>query len=91
MRPAEELPLAALPRLARMQPGEIAVFEAPEGASVMQLEGAEDAPLGEAQAAPLIEKFLAARRRLELAAAEVKKLRSRASIRYVGDIKARSR
>ena len=91
VRPAEELPLAALPALARMRPGEIAVFEAPEGASVVELVQAEKAPLSEAQAAPLIEKFLAGRRRLELAAAEVKKLRSRASIQYVGDIKARSR
>lgn len=91
VRPAEELPLAALPALARMRPGEIAVFEAPEGASVVQLEAAEEAPLTEAQAAPLIEKFLAGRRRLELAAAEVRKLRENASIQYVGDIKARSR
>lgn len=91
VRPAEELPLAALPALARLRPGAIAVLEAPEGALVVQLAGAEAAPLTEAQAAPLIEKYLAARRRLELAAAEVKKLRERASIQYVGDIKARSR
>lgn len=91
VRPAEELPLAALPRLSRMRPGEIAVFEAPEGATVIELARAEEAPLTEAQAAPLIEKFLAGRRRLELAAAEVRKLRESASIQYVGDIQARSR
>jgi EpsD family peptidyl-prolyl cis-trans isomerase len=91
VRPAEELPLAALPRLSRMRPGEIAVFEAPEGATVSELVHAEEAPLTEAQAAPLIEKFLSGRRRLELAAAEVRKLRQSASIQYVGDIQARSR
>ena len=35
LQPAEQLPLAALPTLARMQAGEIAVFAAPPGASVM--------------------------------------------------------
>jgi len=39
----------------------------------VQLLHAEEAPLGEAQAAPLIERFLAGRKRLEIAAAEVKR------------------
>ncbi len=91
VQPAEQLPLAALPALARMQAGEIAVFAAPPGASVMQLLHAEAAPLTEAQAAPLIEQFLAGRKRLALAQAEVKRLREAASIQYVGDIKARAR
>ncbi|HET7198943.1 MAG TPA: peptidyl-prolyl cis-trans isomerase, partial [Burkholderiales bacterium] len=87
---AEELPLAWLPRLARMKPGEIAVFArpgyagAPGGASVIRLDEAEDAPLAEAQAAPLIERFLAGRRRLDVAAAEVRRLREAARIEYVG-------
>jgi EpsD family peptidyl-prolyl cis-trans isomerase len=86
-RPAEQLPLAFLPQLARMQPGEIKVFATPLGASVIQLVHAEDAPLSEAQAAPLIEQFLAGRRRLELAAAEVRRLREAATIEYVGEFK----
>jgi EpsD family peptidyl-prolyl cis-trans isomerase len=86
-QPAEQLPLAYLPQLARMQPGEIAVFAAPPGASVIQLVQAEPAPLSEAQAAPLIEQFLAGRRRLESAAAEVKRLREVATIEYLGEFK----
>jgi len=58
-QPAEQLPLSFLPRLAGMKPGEIAVFATPLGASVVQLVHAEDAPLTEQQAAPLIEQFLA--------------------------------
>jgi EpsD family peptidyl-prolyl cis-trans isomerase len=87
---AEELPLAYLPRLARMKDGEIAVFARPAyagsagGASVIQIEHAEDAPLSEAQAQPVIERFLAARQRLEAAAAEVRRLRAVARIEYVG-------
>jgi EpsD family peptidyl-prolyl cis-trans isomerase len=86
-QPAEQLPLAFLPRLAGMKPGEIAVFATPLGASVIQLVHAEEAPLTEPQAAPLIEQFLAGRRRLETAAAEVKRLREVATIEYLGEFK----
>jgi len=86
-QPAEQLPLSQLPELARMKEGEIAVFATPPGASVVQLVHAADAPLSEQQAAPVIGEFLAAKKRMELAAAEVRKLRDGARIEYVGDIK----
>jgi EpsD family peptidyl-prolyl cis-trans isomerase len=86
-QPAEQLPLSYLPQLARMKEGDIAVLSSALGASVVQLVQAQDAPLTEQQAAPLIEQFLAGRKRLELAAAEVKRLRQLASIEYVGDFK----
>ena len=86
-QPAEELPLAFLPKLSRMKAGEIAVFPTPLGATVMQLIHAEDAPLAAEQANALIEQFLAGRKRLELAAAEVKKLREGARIEYVAQVK----
>jgi EpsD family peptidyl-prolyl cis-trans isomerase len=86
-QPAEQLPLAFLPQLARLKPGEIAVFATPGGASVIQLVHAEHAPLSEAQAAPLIEQFLAGRKRLENAAAEVRRLRELATIEYLGEFK----
>lgn len=89
MQPAEQLPLRYLPQLARMHEGEIAVFAAPAGAAVVQLVSAAEAPLGEKQAAPVIEQFLAGRKRLELAAAEARRLRDSARIEYVGDFKAR--
>jgi hypothetical protein len=88
-QPAEQLPLRYLPQLARMQEGEVAVFAAPAGAAVVRLVSAADAPLNEKQAAPLIEQFLAGRKRMELAAAEAKRLRAAARIEYVGDFKAR--
>lgn len=88
-QPAEQLPLRYLPQLARMREGEIAVFAAPSGAAVVQLLGAAEAPLGEKQAAPVIERFLAGRKRLELAAAEARRLREAAKIEYVGDFHAR--
>jgi len=86
-QPAEQLPLSFLPELARMKPGQLAVFATPLGASVIQLVQAEDAPLTEQQAAPLIEQFLAGRKRLETAAAEVRRLRELATIEYLGEFK----
>jgi EpsD family peptidyl-prolyl cis-trans isomerase len=86
-QPAEQLPLSFLPQLARMKQGEIAVLATPLGASVIQLVHAEDAPLSEQQAAALIEQFLAGRKRLETAAAEVRRLRELATIEYLGEFK----
>ena len=86
-QPAEELPLAFLPKLSRMKPGEIAVFPTPVGTSVIQLIHAEDAPLAPEQANALIEQFLAGKKRMEVAAAEVKKLREGARIEYVAQVK----
>lgn len=87
-QPAEQLPLRYLPQLARMKDGEIAVFASPVGAAVVQLIHASDAPLSEQQAAPVIEQFLAGRKRLELAAAEVRRLRDSARIEYVGEFRS---
>jgi EpsD family peptidyl-prolyl cis-trans isomerase len=86
-QPAEQLPLGHLSRLAGMRQGEIAVFASAPGATLVQLVHAQDAPLTEQQAAPLIEQFIAGRKRLELAAAEVRRLREVATIEYVGDFK----
>jgi len=86
--PAEQLPLSWLPQLARMREGEMAVIPSAQGgAAVIQLMAAQDAPLAERDAAPVIEQFIAGRKRLELAATEVRRLREAASIEYVGDFK----
>ena len=81
--PAEELPLAHLSRLASLSAGESVVLDAKE----MQVVYAENAPLSESQATPVIEQFLAGRKRLELAAAEVRRLRDLATIEYAGEFK----
>jgi hypothetical protein len=76
-----------------MKPGELALFATSAAgaagvrALVVQLVHADEAPLAPEQAAPLIESFLAARKRLEVAAAEVKRLREAAKIEYVAQFK----
>jgi hypothetical protein len=72
-----------------MKPGESAAFPSALGVAQVELVQVEDAPLAEAQAAPLIEQFLAGKKRLEVAAAEVKRLRETARIEYIGEFKAR--
>jgi hypothetical protein len=54
---------------------------------VVQLVHAEEAPLGLEQAQALIEQFIAGKKRLEIAAAEVKRLRESARIEYVAQFK----
>jgi hypothetical protein len=69
-RPAEDVPLALLPRLAAMKAGEIAILASRRGVLVVQLVEAKDAPVSQREAAPLIERFLAGRKREQLARLE---------------------
>ncbi len=81
-RPAEQIPLDVLSEVYEMKPGQIAVFPTPRGASVVQLLLASEEPMKEREAAPVIERYLVNRRRLEIGVAEVRKLRERAAVEY---------
>ena len=83
-RAAEQIPMNVLRRLFEMHDGQITVFPTPHGASVVRLEQTAEAPLSEKQAEPLIARYLLNRKRLELAQAEVNKLRERAQIEKDG-------
>jgi EpsD family peptidyl-prolyl cis-trans isomerase len=86
-KPAEQMPLEILPRVSEMRDGQIAVFSTARGASVVQVLRSEEAPLSGQQAAPLIERYLLGRERLELARTEMGKLREQAKIEYAGEFK----
>jgi EpsD family peptidyl-prolyl cis-trans isomerase len=83
--PAEALPLALLAKLHRMKDGEATVVDADGVPAVVELVRSIPAPLASREAAPVIERFLASRRRGELAREEVARLRGEARIEYVGD------
>jgi hypothetical protein len=87
-KPAEQLPMELLPRLAEMKDGQIGLIAGPNGVAVLQLAQSQAAPLNEQQAAPLIEQFLLNRKRTELVEAEIKNLREKAKIAYVGEFSA---
>jgi len=57
-------------------------------ASVVQLLQAQEASLSEQQATPIIERYLRSRKQFAVARAEVKRLRERARIEYVGEFEA---
>jgi hypothetical protein len=87
-RAAEQLPLELVPRLQAMNEGDVhALADDPDGVAALRLVAARFAPLDEASAAPLIEKFLRARRSSEALAAEMKRLRAKARIEYQAAVK----
>jgi len=81
-QPAEALPLALLAKLQSMKDGQATVVDTAPVVSVVELARSIPAPLAPQQAAPVIERFLAARRRAELARAEIARLREGARIEY---------
>jgi EpsD family peptidyl-prolyl cis-trans isomerase len=88
VKAAEQLPIEMLPRLAQLQPGQLALLSAQQGHVVVQVVTTERQPLDEKRAQAFIERFLVNQRRLELARAEVKSLREAATIEYGGDFEA---
>jgi len=85
-KPAEDLPLGLLPRLASMQDGQMAVVKTATTISVIHLVQSQAAPLSEVQAIPVIENFLRAPGFIQLLAAELRRLRDSAQIEYVLDL-----
>ncbi len=82
---AEELPMELLPNVAKMNDGQIAVLRAPGRVAILQLAQSQQAPLDVQHATLQIEQYLGNGKRLEIANAEVKKLRDAAKIEYLGD------
>ena len=83
-KPAEQLPLEMLSRLAKMQPGQVMALETPANFSLSILMGVRDQPVNEPQATPAIQRFLIAQKREKLADAEIKRLRSEAKVELLG-------
>jgi len=85
---AEQLPLELVPRLQSMNEGEVfTIDDGIDGVLAVRIVAARPSPLDEASAAPLIEKFLLARRSSEALAAELKRLRATARIEYLAGVK----
>lgn len=81
---AEQLPIEILPRLHQMKDGQIGVLPAGDRVAIMQLAGSRTQSLDEKAATPFIEQYLLNQRRVELIGKEVKQLREKASIQYMG-------
>lgn len=84
-RPAEQLPLELLPKIAQLKDGQTAMLETPQGIMIMRLAASQNAPIDAATAKPRIQQFLLNERNNKLLAEEMKKLKDAAKIEYVGD------
>lgn len=86
VRSAEQLPLAHLQEISDLKAGGVLVFPVgPDRVSALEVLASESRPIDDKRAAPMIEQFLANRKREELASVEVKRLRDEAKVEYVGD------
>lgn len=84
---AEGLPLGLLPKLDPMRKGDIIDISTGPALQALQLVSYEEQPLSRDQAAPLIERYLINRKRMDLAQAHIKKLRDSAKIELLGAFK----
>ncbi len=84
VRAAEQLPLAALPALAKMKDGQAMLNVTPTGAQVVMLAGSRAQAVDEERASKAIEQFLLNERKRKVIADDLKALRGSAKIAYAG-------
>jgi EpsD family peptidyl-prolyl cis-trans isomerase len=84
VRAAEQLPLPALPVLARMSEGQSLLNPTPKGAQVIILRGVRSQPVDGESASRAIEQFLLNEQKRKLMADDLKALRAAAKIDYRG-------
>jgi EpsD family peptidyl-prolyl cis-trans isomerase len=85
VRPAEQIPLELLAILHPMKDGQATVVSNPQGIAVVRIAAAQTQPVDEATAMPRIQQFLANQRSKEIAEKEMKQLRDKAKIEYLGN------
>ena len=85
MRAAEQLPLDFLPEMLKMKDGEMRVFERSGGLAVLRVVTSQAAPVNEETASGRIAQFLFNQRSTEALTKDMKQLKEKAKIEYVGD------
>ena len=85
VKPAEQLPQAMLPQLAKMPDGQAMVMNAPDGLVVVVLADSQMQPVTLEQAKPAITRLLQNEARQKAAKAELDSLKAAAKIEYVGE------
>ena len=85
VKPAEQLPLEMLPKLAAMPNGQAMIVNAPEGMTVVVLVGSQAQPVTLEQVKPAIAGLLKNQARQKAAKAELDALKAAAKIEYMGE------
>ncbi len=84
-RPAEALPIEALPRIARLAKGDSLAFTDQNLANVLMLLDYAEQSVPLDRATPLIQQYLVNNKKREIAQTKVKELRDKGKIEYVGN------
>lgn len=87
-RAAEQIPLEILPEVHALKDGQSAVLETTKGITLLHLVSSQPAPLSEAIALPRIEQFLSNQRAAEAITTNLKQLRAKTTISYLGEFAA---
>lgn len=88
VRSAEQLPLASLDTIAKLKDGQSLFNASATGAQVLVMAGSRSQPISLEQAKLPIENFLLNERKRRVVDEEIKSLRSKAKIEYVGKFAA---
>lgn len=85
VKPAEQLPLELLPRLAAARDGQPQLVENGSRAAVVTVLAAKPEPVDETKATPVIENYLVNKQKGDQARDALKQLREKAKIEYLGE------
>jgi len=85
VRAAEQLPLEYLPQMQTMKDGEMRVFEVAGGVQVIRVAASKSDPVDEAHATPRIQQFLFGQSSRDAIDKEMKQIKEKAKIEYVGE------
>lgn len=84
-RAAEQIPLELLGKVHALKDGQTTVIDNPQGLTVLRLVSSQPAAVPESAALPRIEQFLTNQRGAEAVTQDIKQLRAKAAITYMGD------
>lgn len=84
-RSAEQIPLELLPKIHPLKVGQGLLMEGPQSITVMRLAASQSVPISEDAALPRIQQFLGNQRTAEAAKQEIKSLKAKAKITYMGE------
>lgn len=84
-RAAEQIPLELLTKVHALKDGQSMVVQNPQGFNVIRVASSQSAPVPETNALPRIEQFLANQRGAEAVSQNIKQLRTKVNITYMGD------
>lgn len=84
-RAAEQIPLELLPKIHPLKPGQGLLIQGPQSITLMRIAASQTAPVTEAAALPRIQQFLGNQRAAEAAREELKALKAKAKITYMGE------